>query len=85
MPSRIDKLKKEKKAIIHDIIFNNIIPNVDDSYWELSMIVAEIRKHNIDKKMTITNMEVSRILTKLINKKHVSTSLINSVLYYKFN
>jgi len=86
MPTKRSNLVKQKKNIIHDIIFENIIPNTNsETFWELSMLTQEIRKHNIDMQIRINKYDVKKVMNKLTTKrKDISLHLINNNLYFKF-
>lgn len=87
MPIRKSSLiKKEKKNIITDIIFDDIIPNSNpETYWGLDMLTAEIRKYNIDEQLHINKIDVKRTLSILAKKrKDIELHLINNNLYFRF-
>lgn len=86
MPIKIENLIKEKKRIIHDILFENIMPNAGDIYWGLDMLLAEIRKNNIDEHLHINKFEIKKMISDLANKrKDITMYIINNNLYFKFN
>lgn len=89
MPIKSNQLKKERKKIITDIIFENIIPSINfnnDLYWSIDSLTAEIRKHNIDKNMRINRYEVKKVIQKLskTNEK-ITIKLINGDIFIRFN
>jgi len=79
-------IKKEKKNIILDILFENIIPNTDSQmFWGLDMLTAEIRKHNVDVQLHINKLDVKRIVGNLSKKrKDITLHMVNNNIYFKF-
>ncbi len=85
MPTKVNSLKKDKRRIILDILFENVIPISGDKYWGMDMLLAEIRKHNIDTTLKIGMFDVKNILTSLAKKrKDIDLHMINNTLYFKF-
>jgi len=87
MPTKIKNLKKEKRKIILDIIFENIIPTTSSNmFWSLDMLTAETRRHNIDDGLRINKYDIKRIVISLskTNDK-VDMHLINSNIYFTFS
>ncbi len=86
MPTKRSNLVKQKKNIIHDIIFENIIPNTNpETFWALDMLTSEIRRHNIDTQIRINKYDVKKVMNKLTTKrKDITLHIINNNLYFKF-
>lgn len=86
MPIKTKHVHKDKNIIIHDIIFDNIIPNThSEIYWTTQALTIEIRKHNLDKNFHINRIQVGRIVGKLArNNKQIVTKIIGGVLYFQF-
>ncbi len=87
MPVTINELKKEKKRIILDIIFDNVLPVAGNIYWGLDMLTSAIRNNNIDKSMHISKFEVKRIMSKLAERitNTITIHIIDNIIYFKFN
>lgn len=78
---------KEKRKIILDIIFENIIPNTAPNvFWNLHMLTAEVRRHNLDNRIRINTFDIKKIIENLekTNDK-VDIHLINNEIYITFS
>jgi len=86
MPVKTEQLMKEKRKIILDIIFENIIPTSPSKlYWDINMLTAEVRKHNIDDRIHITRYDIKRIVNSISKNKKVNLHMINNNLFISFS
>lgn len=86
MPVRNKNLVKEKRKIIIDIIFENIIPqSTPNIFWNVEMLTAEIRRHNIDEKIRVNKFDVKKIIKSLASNDQVNLHIINNNLFITFS
>lgn len=86
MPVKRKNLVKEKRRIILDIIFENIIPQSTPSiFWNVEMLTAEIRRHNIDEKIRVNRFDVKKIIKSLANNDQIHLHIINNNLFVTFS
>lgn len=87
MPVNNKLLHREKKKIILDIIFEDIIPNTNEKmFWSVDMLTAEVRRYNIDDKIRISRLDLKQVIKKLdkTNDK-VKMHLINNDMFITFS
>lgn len=87
MPVNRKQLVKEKKKIILDIIFENIMPHsTPDLFWNIDMLTAEVRRHNIDEKIRVNKYDIKKIIKSLSNSNDkVNLHLINNNIFVTFS
>jgi len=86
MPVRTKQLVKEKRKIILDILFEDIIPDSSPKmYWSMEMLTAQVRRHNIDEKIRITKYDIKRVINSVSNNNKINLHIINNNLYATFS
>ncbi len=86
MPVKAKNLVKEKRKIMLDIIFENIIPyTTPETFWNVDMLTAEIRRHNIDEKIRVNKFDVKKIIKSLTNNDQVTLHIVNNNLFVTFS